>query len=69
LLRISQIPKKCMPIDRKRYTGERCSKMLIKNIWNMLLKLWENRSKWIHGKQHQVERRMEQQRLHHRVCK
>jgi hypothetical protein len=58
-----------MPIDRKRYTGERWSKMLIKNIWNMVLKLWEKRNEMIHGKQQQVGRRTEQQRLHHRVCK
>jgi hypothetical protein len=58
-----------MPIDRKRYTGVRWCKMLIKNIWNTVLRLWENRNEWIHGKQLQAERRTEQQRVHHRVCK
>jgi hypothetical protein len=28
--------------NAKQYTGERWGKMLIKNIWNMVLQLWEN---------------------------
>jgi hypothetical protein len=58
-----------MPIDRKRYTGERWSKMLIRNIWNMVLQLWETRNATIHGKQTQTEQHTEQQRLQHRVRK
>jgi hypothetical protein len=58
-----------MPIDNKRYTGERWSKMLIRNLWNMVLKLWENRNEIIHGKQRQDGQRTEHQRLQHRIRK
>jgi hypothetical protein len=58
-----------MPIDRKRYTGERWSKMLLRNIWNMVLKLWENRNDNIYGKQRRDNQQTEKQRLKHRVCK
>jgi hypothetical protein len=44
--------------------------MLLWNIWNMVLKLWENRNENIYGKQHQQDQCTEQQQqLHHRVCK
>jgi ribonuclease HI len=58
-----------LSIDAKRYTGERWGKMLIKNIWNMVLTLWEKRNDIVHGKQLQEDHRTERQRLQHRVRK
>jgi hypothetical protein len=56
-----------LQIDTKRYTGEKWGKMLLKNIWNMVLKLWENRNEIVHGVSD--DHRTEQERLHHRVHK
>jgi hypothetical protein len=43
--------------------------MLIKNIWNMVLLLWENRNEIVHGKQLQDDQRTKHQRLLLRVHK
>jgi hypothetical protein len=54
-------------IDSKRYTGERWAKMLIHNIWDTILKLWQKRNEVIHGANSHTEQTMEQRRLQHRV--
>jgi hypothetical protein len=56
-----------LPIDTKRYTGERWGKMLISNIWHMVLTLWSNRNEVVHGNRIQAGLNTEKQRLHHRV--
>jgi lipopolysaccharide export system protein LptC len=58
-----------LSIDCKKYTGERWGKMLLRNIWNMVLRLWETRNEIIHGKQIQAEQQTERHRLQHRVRK
>jgi hypothetical protein len=58
-----------LPIDCKKYTGERWGKMLLRNIWNMLLRLWETRNEINHGKQAQAEQHTERHRLQHSVRK
>jgi hypothetical protein len=56
-------------VDAKKYTGERWGKMLITNIWNMVLQLWEKRNEVIHGKTIHDTQNTERQRLQHRVQK
>jgi hypothetical protein len=58
-----------LSIDSKRYTGEKWGKLLIKNIWNMILTLWENRNEIVHGKQTQDNQRTKRRRLLQRVHK
>jgi ribonuclease HI len=58
-----------LPIDSKKHTGERWGKMLLRNIWNMVLQLWETRNEIIHGNQVQDARTTERLRLEHRVRK
>jgi enamine deaminase RidA (YjgF/YER057c/UK114 family) len=67
IIRFMESHYRGLPIDSKRYTGERWGKMLIKNIWNTVLRLWENRNEIVHGKQMQETQRTEKQRLLHRV--
>jgi ribonuclease HI/enamine deaminase RidA (YjgF/YER057c/UK114 family) len=57
------------PIDTKKYTGERWGKMLIKNIWNMVLKLWASRNEHVHGQQTRDAQSTERQRVHLQVQK
>jgi hypothetical protein len=47
--------------------GERWGKMLLCNIWNVVLKLWKQRNEQVHGRQAQDERTTETQQLQHRV--
>jgi hypothetical protein len=57
-----------LQVDAKKYTtGERWGKMLLRNIWNVVLKLWKQQNEQVHGRQAQDERTTETQRLQHRV--
>jgi hypothetical protein len=56
-------------VETKRYTGERWGKMLVKNIWNTVLQMWENRNEIIYGKRTHEAQRTDRQRLQHRVQK
>jgi hypothetical protein len=37
-----------LQLDSKRYTGERWGKKLLQNIWDGVLKLWQQRNEMIH---------------------
>jgi hypothetical protein len=56
-----------LKVDAKKYTGERWGKMLLRNIWNTVLKLWKQRNEQVHGRQAQEEHTTERQRMQHRV--
>jgi hypothetical protein len=56
-----------LSVDSKRYTGERWGKMLICNLWNTMLQVWQQRNDIIHGNQDQVEHNAEKLRMEHRV--
>jgi hypothetical protein len=54
-----------LSVDSKQYTGEQWGKMLICNIWNTVLELWQQQNEMIHGKQQQTEQTTEKRRLEH----
>jgi hypothetical protein len=56
-----------LQVESKKFTGERWGKMLIRNIWNVVLILWEQRNEQVHGRQAQDKCNTETQRLQHRV--
>jgi hypothetical protein len=56
-----------LAVDSKRYTGERWAKMLIHNIWDTILKLWQKRNEIIHGANSHMEHNVEQRRLQQKV--
>jgi hypothetical protein len=69
MIRVMEEHYRALNADAKKYTGERWGKMLITNIWNMVLQLWEKRNEIIHGKKFQEEQRTDRQRLQHKVQK
>jgi hypothetical protein len=56
-----------LAVDSKRYTGERWAKMLIRNIWDTILKLWQKRNEILYGANTHMENNVEQRRWQHRV--
>jgi hypothetical protein len=58
-----------MSLDTKSYIGARWGKMLIRNIWNTVLKLWQQRNEFIHGRTITAEQDTMRQRLAARIQK
>jgi hypothetical protein len=56
-------------IDSKRYTGTRWGKMLLTNIWNMILTLWKQRNEEVHGISTENNIKTERERLRNRIIK
>jgi hypothetical protein len=58
-----------LEIDRYKYMGVRWTKMLLRSIWNTILKLWKNRNDIIYNKNKVETERAIQENLHQRVHK
>jgi hypothetical protein len=54
-------------VDSRRYNGQRWCKLLIINVWNTVLQLWNKRNELIHRTSESIQTSQSQKRLEHRI--